>query len=100
MAQVMRFFNEIGQTMLKGLLNSHIFGYGFKERLIVFALTLVIAGAGFLLGLWLDSIFETRPIMAFAGVIITYPIAQIVLAKVLTRKSKSNNPGNPDQPQN
>jgi hypothetical protein len=86
--------------MLKDLLNSHIFGYGFKERLIVFALTVIIAGAGFLLGLWLDNIFNSRPILAFAGVLISYPIAQLALAKLLTRRSKLKDSVSSDNTQN
>lgn len=81
----MFFFDKF---MFKAIFKSHIFGYGFKERISVVLITLGVIGIGFLVGRVLDSYFNQKAIFTVTGVLLSFPFTQYAIYKYLSKITK------------
>lgn len=63
-------------------------GYTWKTRGIVFLVNLIVVGVSFVVGYFLDGIYETKPKLTFVFVILSFPVTQIITRKVLKKLLK------------
>ncbi len=67
--------------------NFSLFGYGLKERASVILITIIVAGVFTVLGLYIDSLANSKPIFTFILLILSYPFCQYFLYKKFIKLS-------------
>lgn len=74
-------------TQITGKKNKlSLFGYGLKQRGLVFLINFGVIGVFFIIGRFIDHVSQQSPLWTFAFVIFSFPITQFLLYKILTRK--------------
>ncbi len=75
--------------MLKGIAKATLFGYGWKQRAVVFSTTLATIFLFYGIGFVLDRLLETGPLFQVIAVLCSFPVTQYLLYRFLVKKNLS-----------
>lgn len=74
--------------LIKSIWQSHIFGYGIKQRFTVAGITISLILISFFIGRLLDMWTKQKAVFSLTLVVLSFPITQWLVYKVLKKQGE------------